>query len=126
MPTNQAKRKGGYVKCFVLPNRQLNAYLAFGLSYISISMVDLFVHSLVTFNMFTFTFCTNFNDTINDVIVLQPLRLDIKRRLTSRSDRVKCVDLHPTEPWMLCALYNGHVHVMNYDNQQLYKDFEVS
>lgn len=55
----------------------------------------------------------------------QPLRLDIKRRLTSRSDRVKCVDLHPTEPWMLCALYNGHVHVMNYENQLLVKDFEV-
>lgn len=55
----------------------------------------------------------------------QPLRLDIKRRLTSRSDRVKCVDLHPSEPWMLCALYNGHVHVMNYENQQLVKDFEV-
>lgn len=54
-----------------------------------------------------------------------PLRLDIKRRLTSRSDRVKCVDLHPAEPWMLCALYNGHVHVMNYENQQLVKDFEV-
>uniref|UniRef100_A0A336LNK6 Coatomer subunit beta' n=1 Tax=Culicoides sonorensis TaxID=179676 RepID=A0A336LNK6_CULSO len=54
-----------------------------------------------------------------------PLRLDIKRKLTSRSDRVKSVDLHPTEPWMLCALYNGHVHVMNYENQQLVKDFEV-
>ncbi|CAD6997034.1 coatomer subunit beta' [Ceratitis capitata] len=54
-----------------------------------------------------------------------PLKLDIKRRLTSRSDRVKCVDLHPTEPWMLCALYNGHVHIMNYENQQLVKDFEV-
>jgi coatomer subunit beta' len=51
--------------------------------------------------------------------------LDIKRRLTSRSDRVKSVDLHPTEPWMLCALYNGHVHVMNYENQQTVKDFEV-
>lgn len=60
------------------------------------------------------------------LILFQPLRLDIKRRLTSRSDRVKCVDLHPTEPWMLCALYNGHVHVMNYENQQLFKDFEVS
>lgn len=42
----------------------------------------------------------------------QPLRLN--RRLTSRPDDVKCVDLHPKEPWMLCALYNGHVHVMNY------------
>ena len=26
---------------------------------------------------------------------------------------------------MLCGLYNGHVHVMNYENQQLVKDFEV-
>ncbi|TRY66208.1 hypothetical protein TCAL_15065, partial [Tigriopus californicus] len=38
-----------------------------------------------------------------------PLRLDIKRRLTARSDRVKCVDLHPSEPWMLASLYNGNV-----------------
>lgn len=26
---------------------------------------------------------------------------------------------------MLCALYNGHVHIMNYENQQMVKDFEV-
>lgn len=38
---------------------------------------------------------------------LQPLRLDIKRQLNARSDRVKAVDLHPTEPWMLAVLYNG-------------------
>lgn len=25
----------------------------------------------------------------------------------------------------MCALYNGHVHVMNYENQQMVKDFEV-
>ena len=55
----------------------------------------------------------------------QPLRLDIKRRLTARSDRVKCSDLHPTEPWMLVSLYNGNVHVWNYDSQQLVKSFEV-
>lgn len=54
-----------------------------------------------------------------------PLRLDIKRKLTARSDRVKCVDLHPTEPWMLCSLYNGNINVWNYENQQLVKTFEV-
>ena len=58
-------------------------------------------------------------------ISLQPLRLDIKRRLTARSDRVKCCDLHPTEPWMLASLYNGNVHVWNHDNQTLVKSFEV-
>lgn len=54
-----------------------------------------------------------------------PLRLDIKRKLTARSDRVKCVDLHPTEPWMLASLYNGNVHVWNHESQQLVKSFEV-
>ncbi|ENN71955.1 hypothetical protein HUJ04_003032 [Dendroctonus ponderosae] len=54
-----------------------------------------------------------------------PLRLDIKRKLTARSDRVKCVDLHPTEPWMLCSLYSGVVNLFNLDNQQLLKTFEV-
>ncbi|CAG9858263.1 unnamed protein product [Phyllotreta striolata] len=54
-----------------------------------------------------------------------PLRLDIKRKLTARSDRVKCVDLHPTEPWMLCSLYSGNINVWNHENQQLVKTFEV-
>ncbi|XP_050693669.1 coatomer subunit beta'-like isoform X4 [Eriocheir sinensis] len=55
----------------------------------------------------------------------QPLRLDVKRKLTARSDRVKSVDLHPTEPWMLASLYNGNVHVWNTESQQLVKSFEV-
>ncbi|CAI5448402.1 unnamed protein product [Caenorhabditis angaria] len=54
-----------------------------------------------------------------------PLRLDVKRKLLARSDRVKCVDLHPTEPWLLAALYNGNVHIWNYETQQLVKSFEV-
>ncbi|KAI6202597.1 WD40 repeat and Coatomer domain containing protein [Aphelenchoides besseyi] len=54
-----------------------------------------------------------------------PLRLDVKRKLLARSDRIKSVDLHPTEPWMLVSLYNGNVHIWNYDNQQLVKSFEV-
>lgn len=54
-----------------------------------------------------------------------PLKLDIKRKLSARSDRVKCVDLHPTEPWMLASLYNGNVHIWNHETQQLLKSFEV-
>ncbi|CAB1325949.1 unnamed protein product [Coregonus sp. 'balchen'] len=57
--------------------------------------------------------------------VSQPLRLDIKRKLTARSDRVKSVDLHPTEPWMLASLYNGSVCVWNHETQTLVKTFEV-
>lgn len=50
-------------------------------------------------------------------VPLQPLRLDVNKKLSARSDRVKCVDVHPTEPWILSSLYNGHVYIWNYQNQ---------
>lgn len=55
-----------------------------------------------------------------------PLRLDIKRQLSARSERVKCVDMHPVEPWLLSALYNGTVQVWNYESQTMIKTFEVT
>ncbi|XP_024389865.1 coatomer subunit beta'-1 [Physcomitrium patens] len=55
-----------------------------------------------------------------------PLRLEIKRKLAQRSDRVKCVDIHPTEPWILAALYTGSVCIWNHQNQTLVKSFEVT
>ncbi|KAM7413597.1 hypothetical protein PAMA_020808 [Pampus argenteus] len=54
-----------------------------------------------------------------------PLRLDIKRKLTARSDRVKSVDLHPTEPWMVASLYSGSVVVWNHETQTMVKIFEL-
>jgi coatomer subunit beta' len=57
---------------------------------------------------------------------LQPLRLEVRKKLSSRSDRVKSVDIHPNEPWVLAALYNGHVFIWNYENQSLVKSFEVT
>lgn len=56
----------------------------------------------------------------------ESLRLEIKRKLTARSDRVKCVDQHPTEPWLLCSLYSGDVNIWNYDTHAQIKRFEVS
>jgi coatomer subunit beta' len=53
------------------------------------------------------------------------MKLDVNRKLLARSDRVKSTDIHPTEPWMLASLYNGHVHIWGYENQQLTKSFEV-
>ncbi|KAJ3414822.1 Coatomer subunit beta' [Chytridiales sp. JEL 0842] len=55
-----------------------------------------------------------------------PLRLDIKRKLSNRSERVKAVDFHPTEPWVLAALYNGNVYIWNHETQNLVKTFEVT
>lgn len=48
---------------------------------------------------------------------LQPLRFDIRKKLTARSDRVKSVDLHPTEPWMVVSLYSGTIVVWNHHTQ---------
>ncbi|KAL3633027.1 hypothetical protein CASFOL_026011 [Castilleja foliolosa] len=55
-----------------------------------------------------------------------PLRLDIKRKFAQRSERVKSVDLHPTEPWILASLYSGTVGIWNYQTQTMVKSFEVT
>lgn len=55
-----------------------------------------------------------------------PLRLDIKKKLSASSERVKSVDLHPTEPWVLSALYSGIVMIWDYETGSLVKSFEVS
>ena len=39
---------------------------------------------------------------------------------------MKCVDIHPTEPWLLASLYNGNAHVWNHESQTLIKSFEVT
>eukprot|EP01116_Phalansterium_solitarium_P000084 TRINITY_DN10052_c0_g1_i1.p1 TRINITY_DN10052_c0_g1~~TRINITY_DN10052_c0_g1_i1.p1 ORF type:complete len:941 (-),score=430.58 TRINITY_DN10052_c0_g1_i1:500-3322(-) len=55
-----------------------------------------------------------------------PLRLDCKKKLQARSDRVKSVDIHPTEPWVLASLYDGKVYIWNYQTQNLVKSFEIT
>ncbi|CAE7224546.1 unnamed protein product [Rhizoctonia solani] len=49
-----------------------------------------------------------------------------RRKLFARSDRVKSVDLHPTEPWLLTGLYNGQVNIYNTETSALIKTFEVA
>ncbi|KAK9066084.1 hypothetical protein SSX86_015486 [Deinandra increscens subsp. villosa] len=55
-----------------------------------------------------------------------PLRLEIKKKLAQRSERVKAVDLHPTEPWILTSLYSGTVCIWDYQTQAIAKSFEVT
>jgi coatomer subunit beta' len=54
------------------------------------------------------------------------MKLDVKRQLFARSERVKGCDFHPTEPWILTTLYSGHVHIWSYETQQIVKSFEVT
>ena len=48
-----------------------------------------------------------------------------QKTLSATSDRVKSVDIHPTEPWVLTALYSGHVFIWNHTNSNLVKSIEV-
>ncbi|KAF8627949.1 hypothetical protein AX17_006102 [Amanita inopinata Kibby_2008] len=51
---------------------------------------------------------------------------EVNRKLYARSDRVKGIDFHPTEPWLLTGLYNGTVNIYNRDTGALIKSFEVA
>uniref|UniRef100_A0A164ZIU9 Beta'-coat protein n=1 Tax=Daucus carota subsp. sativus TaxID=79200 RepID=A0A164ZIU9_DAUCS len=42
------------------------------------------------------------------------------------SERVKCVDLHPTQPWALLSLYSGTVCIWNYQSQETEKSFKIT
>ena len=51
--------------------------------------------------------------------------MNIKKKLVSRSERVKAVDLHPTEPWVLSSLYTGKVIITNYETNSVVKTFDL-
>jgi len=55
-----------------------------------------------------------------------PKSLDIKKKLSARSERVKSCDIHPTESWALAALYSGKVFLWDYETEALAKSFEIS
>lgn len=40
--------------------------------------------------------------------------MEVKTKLSLRSERVKCVDYHTTEPLICCGLYDGKVTIWNY------------
>ncbi|KAJ4851003.1 Coatomer subunit beta' [Turnera subulata] len=54
------------------------------------------------------------------------LALQIEKVFTQISERVKSVDLHPTEPWILVGLYSGNVCIWNYQTQTKEKSFKVT
>lgn len=54
------------------------------------------------------------------------MRLDVKRQLFARSERVKGIDFHPTEPWILTTLYSGHVNIWSFESQSIVKTFELT
>ncbi|KAL6285858.1 hypothetical protein ACE6H2_010248 [Prunus campanulata] len=49
-----------------------------------------------------------------------------KKEFAQTSERVKSVDQHPTEPWILVSLYSGTVCIWNYQSQTMEKSFKVT
>ncbi len=45
--------------------------------------------------------------------------------MTTRSERVKSVDTHDSEPWFLASLYNGQVVIYNYETNNIVKTIEA-
>ncbi|KAK9458870.1 coatomer WD associated region-domain-containing protein [Lipomyces oligophaga] len=48
------------------------------------------------------------------------------RQLLARSDRVKGIDFHPTEPWILTTLYSGQVQIWSFETGSVVKTFDVT
>ncbi|KAH7514092.1 hypothetical protein FEM48_Zijuj11G0051900 [Ziziphus jujuba var. spinosa] len=49
--------------------------------------------------------------------VLQTLSRKIEKEFVQDSERVKSVDFHPTEPWILASLYSGTVCIWDYQTK---------
>ena len=75
---------------------------------------DIHSHS-ISMGKVGFCYCKRVNSAIN---IMQ-------KKLHESSKRVKCVDLHKTEPWVVSGLYDGNVNVYNYDTGKLLKTFDV-
>lgn len=54
------------------------------------------------------------------------LEIDLKAQASAKTDSVWAVDFHPTEPWVLCALENGKVRILDTNTGQLVRNFDVS
>jgi len=54
------------------------------------------------------------------------MKLEIKKKLLNRSERVKSVDLHPSLPWVLISLYAGKVTIYDYNTQTQVRSFDIT
>ena len=55
-----------------------------------------------------------------------PSKFELKKVLQARSERVKHVDFHGDQPWLLTALYSGNLSIWDLESQSLIKQVEVS
>lgn len=54
------------------------------------------------------------------------MKLDVTKQFSTRSERVKGIDFHPSEPWILTTLYNGKIEIWSYATNTLVKSIQVT
>lgn len=54
------------------------------------------------------------------------MKLDVTKQFSTRSERVKGIDFHLTEPWILTTLYNGKIEIWSYATNTLVKSIQVT
>ncbi|WCJ40708.1 Coatomer subunit beta' [Euphorbia peplus] len=52
--------------------------------------------------------------------------LEFTQEFTHLSPRVKSVDVHSMQPWILAALHSGSVHIWNYESQTMVNSLKVN
>ncbi|KAG4302136.1 hypothetical protein PCK1_001408 [Pneumocystis canis] len=50
----------------------------------------------------------------------------LEKTMLEHTERVKSIDFHPLEPWIITSLYNGKVTIWNYEISVNIRTFEVS
>jgi coatomer subunit beta' len=45
------------------------------------------------------------------------MRFEVKKKLSTQSERVKSIEFHPELTWVLSALYSGNISIYDYSNQ---------
>ncbi|AMD21389.1 HER110Cp [Eremothecium sinecaudum] len=53
------------------------------------------------------------------------MKLDTKKAFVKRTDRVKGIDFHPTEPWVLITVYSGRAEIWNYETHSEVRSITV-
>ncbi|KAF3988682.1 hypothetical protein FT663_02083 [Candidozyma haemuli var. vulneris] len=54
------------------------------------------------------------------------MKLEVTKQFSTRSERVKGIDFHPSEPWILTTLYNGKIEIWSYATNTLIKSIQVT
>ncbi|CCJ28438.1 unnamed protein product [Pneumocystis jirovecii] len=54
------------------------------------------------------------------------MMLMLEKTMLEHTERVKSIDFHPSEMWLITSLYNGKVVIWNYETSVSIKTFEVS